>query len=126
MGKAKLILGLAVLALALIAGWQIGACELANIELQSDLHDLSSQTGVRIGLNNLISDEELRNVVIRKAQAYDIELEPGQVTVQHPSAGTASDLYLAVDYKARVKLLGFSFFLHFTPASAPKPRPPRP
>jgi hypothetical protein len=117
MGKAKIILGLAALGLAVIVGWQVGACELTNIELQSDLRDLSSQTGVRIGLNNLISDEEIRNAVIRKAEKYDIELQPGQVTVQHPGTGAMSDLYLAVDYKARVNLLGYSFHLHFTPSS---------
>lgn len=114
--KPKLILALAV-ALALIVGWRIGACELANIELQSDLQDLSSQAGVRIGLNNLISDEEFRSAVIRKAKAYGIQLEPGQVTVQHPGPSPASDLYLAVDYKARVSLLGLGFSLHFTPSS---------
>ncbi|HKW31630.1 MAG TPA: hypothetical protein VJN92_01405 [Candidatus Acidoferrum sp.] len=117
MGKAKIVLGLAVLGLAVIAGWKIGACELANIELQSDLRDISSQIGVRIGLNDLISDDEIRNVVIRRAEKYDIQLEPAQVTVQHPGTGAMSDLYLAVDYKTPVNLLGCSFTLHFTPSS---------
>jgi hypothetical protein len=50
MGKAKLILGLAVLALAVIACWQIGSCELADFELHEDLRDLAAQGGARIGL----------------------------------------------------------------------------
>ncbi|MGD1211809.1 MAG: hypothetical protein ABR973_10695 [Candidatus Acidiferrales bacterium] len=50
MRKAKLILGLAVLALAIIAGWPIASCELANLELREDLRDLAAQNGARIGL----------------------------------------------------------------------------
>jgi hypothetical protein len=34
MGKAKLLLGLAIAALAGVAGWQIASCELANFELR--------------------------------------------------------------------------------------------
>ena len=50
MGKVKLILGLAVLALAGVAGWRIASCELANIELREDMRDLAAQVGSRIGL----------------------------------------------------------------------------
>ena len=120
MGRAKVILGLAVLALAAIAGWQIGSCEVANLALQGDLRDLAAQVGTRIGLDAQSTEEELRNAVIRKAQEHDIELEPGQVTVRRMGTGTSSTVYLAADYKARVKLLGFSFTLHFTPSSAKK------
>ncbi len=50
MGKAKLILGLAVLAMAVVAGWPIASCELANLELREDLRDIAAQNAVRIGL----------------------------------------------------------------------------
>ena len=120
MGKTKVILGLAVLALAAIAGWQIGSYEVANLALQGDLRDLAAQVGTRIGLDAQSTEEELRNAVIRKAQEHDIELEPGQVTARRTGTGTSSTVYLAADYKARVKLLGFSFTLHFTPSSAKK------
>ena len=113
MGKAKIILGLAVLGLAVFAGWQIVSCELANLELQSDLRDLAAQIGTRIGLDAPSADEDLRGAVIRKAQEHDIQLASEQVTVQHTDSG----IYLAVDYKARVNLLGYSFTLHFTPSS---------
>ena len=119
-GKAKIILGLAVLGLAVIAGWQIGSGELANLELQGDLRDLAAQVGTRIGLDPMSTEEELRNAVIRKAQGHDIELEPGQVTVRRTGAADASVVYLAADYRVRVKLPGYSFTLHFTPSSAKK------
>lgn len=114
----KLILGLAVLALAVVAGWQIASCEVANMELHEDLRDLAAQTGAYIGLNSFNTDEDFRNAVIRAAKRYEIQLEPGQVTVQRTGTAQAPIIYLAADYNVRVKLAGFSFTLHFRPSSA--------
>jgi hypothetical protein len=121
MGKAKLVLGLAalaVLALAADAGWRIASCELANYELHEDMQYLATQLGSRIGLTAPNTDEDLRSAVIRKAQEHEIQLEPQEVTVQRTGTDEAPIIYLAADYKARVKLLGFSFTFHFTPSSA--------
>jgi hypothetical protein len=118
MRKIILILGLAVVVLAGEAGWQVASCELANIELHDDMQFIATQLGTRIGLNNPSTDEDLRNAVIRKAQEYEIHLEPEQVTVQRTGTDEAPVIYLAADYKARVKLLGFSLTFHFTPSSA--------
>jgi hypothetical protein len=118
MGKGKLILGLAVLALAVIAGWQIVSCELANLALREDLRDIASQAGAYIGLVPFNSDEDFRNAVVGAAQSHDIQLAPEQVTVQRTGTVPAQSIYLAVDYKAHVKLPGFSFALHFHPTSA--------
>jgi hypothetical protein len=117
-GKAKLILGLAVLALAVFVGWPIASCELANLELRGDMRDLAAQVGTRIGLTPQSSDEDFRSAVIRKAQEHEIQLEPEQVTVQRTGSDDAPVIYLAADYKVRIKLLGFSFTFHFTPSSA--------
>ena len=117
-GKAKLILGLAVLALAVFVGWPIASCELANLELRGDMRDLAAQVGSRIGLTPQSTDEDFRRAVIRKAEEHEIQLEPEQVTVQRTGTDEAPIIYLAADYKARVKLLGFSFTFHFTPSSA--------
>jgi hypothetical protein len=116
-GRAKILLGMAVLALAVAVGWQIASCEIANLELQSDMRDISAQVASRIGLEALNSDDDLRNAVIHKAQEYGIQLEPWQVTVQHTGSGKTVTTYLAADYKARVNLLVYSFTIHFTPSS---------
>lgn len=118
MGKVKLILGLGVLALAIIAGWQIASCVLANLELQVDLRDLAAQAGARIGLVSFSTDEELRDAVIHKAKSHEIQLESEQVTVQRTGTAEAPVIYLVADYKVRVTLLGCSFTLHFHPSSA--------
>ena len=118
MQKAKLILGLAALALAVAVGWPIASCELANLELREDMRDLAAQVGTRIGLTPPGTDEDFRRAVIRKAQEYEIQLEPEQVTVQRTGSDEEPVIYLAADYTARVKLPGCSFTLHFTPSSA--------
>ena len=120
MRKAKIILGLAVLGLALIAGWQIASCELANLEFQSDLRDIAAEIAARIGLSSPTTDEDLRNLVIHKAERYEIQLQPDQITVQHMGTGDQSTVYLVVDYKVRVNLPVYSLTLHFTPSSTKK------
>jgi hypothetical protein len=117
-GKVKLILGLSVLALAVLTGWQIASCELVNLEFHEELRDLAAQGGAHIGLGSFRTDEELRDAVIREAKRHDIQLEPEQVTVER--AGTPQDpkIDLEADYKIRVRLPGVSFTLHFHPSSA--------
>jgi hypothetical protein len=121
MRNVKIIVGLAILFLIGSAGWQIGACELANIELHDDMKDMASQLGGRIGLTSFSSDEDFRNDVLRKALKYDIPLAPEQVTVQRTGEGLESRIYLAADYTVPIHLPGLSFQIHFTPESGKKP-----
>ena len=120
MRKVKIFLGLAVLGLVLIAGWQIASCEVANLEFQSDLRDVAAEIAARIGLSSPTTDEDLRNLVIHKAERYEIPLQPDQITVQRIGTGDESKIYLAADYKVRVNLLVYSLTLHFTPSSTKK------
>jgi hypothetical protein len=115
--KAKILLGSAVLALAVAVGWQIASCEIANLELQADMRDIAAQVASRIGLEAPNSEEDLRNAVIHKAEEHNIQLEPAQVAVQRTGSGKTLTIYLAADYKSRVNLLIYSFALHFTPSS---------
>ena len=117
MRRIKMIVVIAVLALAIFAGWQVGSVEVANLELQEDMHDLaSSQSSFRFGNTSTRSDDDFREAVIRKAKSYDIELKPEQVTVQRAESGNAQ-LYLAADYSVPVNVAQYSFVLHFTPSS---------
>ncbi len=112
MKQIKTIVILGALAFAIVAGWRIGASEVANFELQEDLHDLASQkSSFRFGNAAPRSEDELREAVIRKASEHDIDLTPEQVTVQ------TSPTYLAADYSVPVNLPRVSFTLHFNPSS---------
>ncbi len=113
----KFALSLVVLALVAIAGWQIGAAEVANIRLRDDIQDMASQSGVRIGLTNAKSDDDFRNAVLDKARQYGIELAPSQVTVRRTGSGVTGTISIGADYTVPIHLPGFSFTLHFTPAS---------
>ncbi len=106
--------------IAIIPGWRIGACELANMNFQDDLHDLASQVGTHIGFAAPTSDEEMALSVIHKARERGIDLQPNQVTVRRTSSGETSTLYPAADYTGPVNLAFFSFNLHFAPSSDKK------
>ncbi|HET7891477.1 MAG TPA: hypothetical protein VFL34_08130 [Candidatus Sulfotelmatobacter sp.] len=117
MNKLKIISVLLVLVLVVSIGWQFAACELADYELQDDLKDVGSLLGTRIGLTDVRSDDDLRQVVIRKAGEHGIVLAPSQVTVERSGSTETPVIYIKADYRQRVVLLGKSFFLHFTPAN---------
>jgi hypothetical protein len=117
MKKIALIAGIAVLALAVSAGWQIASNDLANRQLEENLRDLASSNAEHIGLSAPFTDDDLRNSVIHDAKELGIPLDPDQVTVQHTGEGKSSTVHLTADYTARVRLLGLSFPFHFTPSS---------
>jgi hypothetical protein len=117
MKKITFIVGILVLALAVSAGWQIAANDLANRQLEENLRDLASRNAEHIGLSAPTTDDDLRNSVIHDAKELDIPLDPDQVTVLHTGEGKSSAVHLTADYTARVRLPGFSFTLHFTPSS---------
>lgn len=115
--KLGIIVAVGVLVWIFSAAWQVGAAELANVELRDDMRDMVSQLGARIGFSPAKSDEDFRNAVVQKAQKYGIELAPGQVTVERIVSGDKTDIYLAADYRASIHVIGFSRTLHFKPES---------
>jgi hypothetical protein len=118
MRNLKIILGAAVLVLVAMAGWQIAAAEIANLNLQEDLRDMGSQAGAHLGVVVPYTDEDEIGAVIRKAKEHGIDLEPAQITLRRIGTGDKSTLYLAADYGAPIHLMFFSFNLHFTPSSS--------
>jgi len=112
------LIGLVLLALAVIIGWQITACYLANSELRSDMQDIAVQNPFRIGLAPPPTEEGLRDSVIARAKDHGIQLQPQQVAVQYTFTPAVLSVSLAANYEARVNLLVCSFTLHFTPAGS--------
>jgi hypothetical protein len=117
MRKAIFVIGLAVLLATVILGWQLAACELAKVEFQQDLHDLSAQVGTHIGLPEPSTDDELRSAVIDYGKKYGLHLEPSQVIIERSGTVDAPKLYLAAPYQRVIKLPGYSFTLDFTVSS---------
>ena len=117
MKNAGTIVGLSLLVLAAIAGWQIGSVYLSNIELTGDLKDLSSLTGMRIGLVDPRSDAEFRDLVIAKAAQDGIHLEPEQINVERTGVGIVGSIKLSKEYDVSKDDLGFPWKKHFTAES---------
>ncbi len=113
----KYVLGIAIVVAVVMAGWEILEPEITNIVFQDELHDMAAQLGARIGLSAPSSDEELRGIVIRKAEKHDIPLDPKQVTVRSSGPPDHRVIYIAVDYTMPVNLIVYSYSLHFTPTS---------
>ncbi len=120
MKRIKKLLVLAALGFAVVAGWDAGSNELAKMELQQDMLDLSKGINSYSNYSVPLSDDGLREAVIRKAQDHDIRLRPSEVTVRRSGDGAATRVYLAADYTVPVDVLGYSFDLHFTPTSEKK------
>jgi hypothetical protein len=112
-----IIVGLLLLGLAALAGWQIGSVYLANTELQSDLKDLSSLTGMRIGLVNPRTDSEIRELVVAKAAERGIHLDPVQVAVERTGEGIEGSIRLSTEYDIHMNVFGIFWTIHFTAAS---------
>ena len=106
-----------LLGVAAIAGWQVGSVYLSHTELQSDLKDLASLTGMRIGLVDPRSDAEFRELVIAKAAQDGIHLDPDQIYVERIGQGIEGSIRLSAEYDVRMDVLGFSWTQHFTAAS---------
>lgn len=116
MGTFKAIGGFLVIILAIYAGFQIIPPELTNFAFQDDLRNVS----IMGGANPRMTDQELTDAVMRKAQEHQIPLTPEQVTVQRITTPGMLAVYVAADYNIPVSLPGYSFKLHFNPSSGNK------
>lgn len=112
----KYVFWIAVMVAVVFAGWTILEPEITNILFQDDLHDLAAQPSWRPGMSAPNSDEELRNMVVRKAETHDIALDLKQVTVRRTET-PENPVYIAVDYTVPVNLFVYSYSRHFTASS---------
>jgi hypothetical protein len=113
----KYVFWIAVVVAATMAAWEVLEPEITNIVFQDELHDMAAQLGWRTGLAAPNSEEELRNVVIRKAERHEITLDPRQVVVERSGTPENPMLYIAVEYTVPVNLIVYSYNLHFHPTS---------
>lgn len=113
----KYALRIAVIGAVVFFFWQVLGPEIINFIFQDDLKDSAAQMGYRTGVAPLSSDEDIRNIVIHKAERHDIVLDPRQITVERIGTGEATTWYIVVDYTVIVDLLVYKLPLHFRPTS---------
>jgi len=116
----KYVLRICVVLMAIALAWKLLEPEIVNIMFQDDLRDLSAQLGSRIGLSQASTEEELRNIVLRKAEQRQIHLDLSQLTVRSSGPAETRVVYIAADYTVPVNLVVFTFNWHFNAASGPK------
>jgi|HubBroStandDraft_1064217.scaffolds.fasta_scaffold107320_2 hypothetical protein len=113
----KYVLWIVLVAAIGVAGWRIIAPQFANLVFQDELQDTAAQLGAYTGVSPPASNEELRNIVIRKAQKDDIALDPEHVSVRRSGKPGYPVIFIAADYTVNVNLLVYSYDVHFYPTS---------
>ena len=117
MKRVLLVAIVGLIGAAVFAAYQVGSVYLANIELQSDLKDLSALTGTRIGLVDPRSTGQIRDQAIEHAAQHGISLEPEQVSVERNGEGKDGTISISTAYDTNMNVFGYRWTIHFTAAS---------
>jgi len=116
MGTIKAIVGFLAIIGCVYAGFQIAPPEMTNYSFTDDLRSVALMGGS----NPHMTDQELVDMVIKKAHDQNITLTPEMVTVQRIGTPGAPAVYVATEYSVPVSLPGYDFTLHFKPSSGNK------
>jgi hypothetical protein len=108
MEKLKVLIFLAVVAAGIYVGWNMIPPYFHNSQFQDDLDDI-----VRRATYSNISDDDLKQVVIKKAQSMDIILKEDQITIARGAAGVT----ISVAYRVHVDMIVHPVDLDFTASS---------
>jgi len=105
MEKLKALIGILVIVGGFYYGWNMIPPYFRNYQFQDDLDDVA-----RVATYNVRSDEELKQAVIKKAQARDIVLKEDQISITRIATGIA----ISVKYRVHVEMIGHQTDLDFT------------
>jgi hypothetical protein len=112
--KFKIVGLLALLAAAVSIAWQVASATLSDRELRGDLREITAQIGGRIGLDAPSSDEDLTNLVIKRASEDGVTLGPKNVTIRRTESEGDWGLQVSVDYDVPIGLFGLTYRMHFS------------
>jgi hypothetical protein len=113
MGTLKAIGGFLAIIACVYAGFQIAPPEMTNYSFTDDLRSVALMGGS----NPHMTDQELVDMVIKKAHEQNITLTPEMVTVQRIGTPGSPAVYVAAEYSVPVSLPGYDLTLHFKPSS---------
>jgi len=107
MRRLLIVAALMLLGAAVVASYQICSVYLANMELATDLKELSSLTGTRIGLVRpaiCLTDPRPGD---RACSPYGIHLEPEQINVERNGEGKDGSICISTAYDTAMNVFGF-------------------
>jgi Zn/Cd-binding protein ZinT len=111
MGKVKALIGLVVILGGFYVAWNMVPPYFNNYQFQDGLDDIA-----RKNTYTTISDDDLKKIVVTKADTEDIKLKEDQVTVTRKVDG----LGISVKYKVHVDMVVHPVDLEFTANSLNK------
>jgi Domain of unknown function (DUF4845) len=111
MGKVKGILGLLIVIAGFDVAWNLVPPYFHNYQLQDDLDDVARR-------NSYLptTDDDIKKIVITKAQDNNIKLKEDQITVQRVYSGLA----ITVKYRIHVDMILYPVDLDFAANSMNK------
>src|SRR6516164_6179987 len=101
MGQLQAFIGIGAIVLAIYVWWMLIPPYFANYQFEDDQKNISIRNtyGTR-------TEDDIKDVIIGKAKAYDIPLTKEQVKVVKSGPVNAGSLSLDVDYAVHVDLPG--------------------
>jgi hypothetical protein len=109
--KGRLVVFLLIIAIGIFVAWNMIPPRFHNSQLQDDLDDI-----VRRVSYSSFSDDDIKRIVISKAQSEDIVLKEDQITIAKVPAGLA----ISVHYQVHVDMIVYQTDLDFVANSRNK------
>jgi len=107
----KALFGLFVVVAMFYLAWKVLPPYFSNYQFQDEL-----ESQARYFSYTPKSEQEIRDVIAKKAHDYDIPLTSEQVKVQRMGA----EISISADYTVHIDIPVYPFDLHFTPATKSK------
>jgi len=111
MGKIKGVIGLLVVVALFYTAWNMIPPYFNNYQFQDALDEVARRNSY-----TTVPDDGLKEIVVTKAQSYNITLKPEQVVVSH----TENGLGFSVHYRIHVDMIIHPVDLDFTANSINK------
>jgi hypothetical protein len=111
MGKIKGLIGLAVIVGAFYVAWNMVPPWFHNTQLQDDLDDIARRNSYTSA-----TEDDIKKIVITKAQDDDVKLKEDQIVVTR----TANGLGISVKYRIHVDMIVHPVDMDFTANSINK------
>jgi hypothetical protein len=115
MSTLKLVLGLAVIVGVAYVCWMLIPPYFANYQFEDEIKNTAIN-----GTYSTKSEEEIQNVLLKKAQELEIPLTKNQIKISREGSAFTGSMTIDCDYTVHVDLPGYPLDLHFHPSTKNK------
>ena len=115
MATLKLILGVGIFGVLILAGVKIIPPFFSNYEFEDAIKTEAVQSTY-----STRTEDDIREAVIKQARNYDIALTPKQVHVSRVGSFGTGTLFIEAEYSVPIDLPGYSTTIEFHPSTKNK------